>query len=191
MVYQSFVHNLNSWINQVSASVNLLVPMPPPPPVPPLITPFVIIDASTSGQSFGCQGTRHQRSDNSVSSVSINRRPYNRPIYDDKLKFLTWTLGQMMLILFVAVVWNSKKQCSWPTRMLDSLRLVIYSTNHHKKSKYFWHTSLSEEEIKSGWKLGLDSWADTGWSGKHDYVDDFLGQECQYNWINMHFGIYW
>ena len=86
MVDQYFLHNLNSWISQVSASGNSLVPMPPTPSIPPPIPPFVITDSSTAGQYFGCQGTRQQRSYNSISSVSINGRPYNGPIYNDKIK---------------------------------------------------------------------------------------------------------
>ena len=89
MVDQTSVHNLNLQIIKVIASGNSLVPMPPPPPGPPPITPFVTTDVSTSGQSFGCQVTRQQRSDNSVSSVSINTRPYNGPVYDDKGNRLT------------------------------------------------------------------------------------------------------
>ena len=84
LVYQSFAHNLNSIINQVSASDDSLVKMPPTPSRPPSIPPFVIIDSRTCGHSFGSQVTRHQRSDNSVSSLYINGRPYNGPVYDDK-----------------------------------------------------------------------------------------------------------
>ena len=58
--------------------------------------------------------------------------------------------------------------------ILDSLRTVIYSTIQHSKSTYFLHPYLSEEEIKSGFRLSLDSWADTGCSVKHDYVDYFF-----------------
>ena len=59
--------------------------MPPTPSGPPPIPPFVITDASTAGQYFGCQSTSQKRSDNSVSSVSIN----GRPLYDDKGNRLT------------------------------------------------------------------------------------------------------
>ena len=58
--------------------------------------------------------------------------------------------------------------------VLASLRLVIASMGHHLKSTYFCHTYLSEDEIRSRCILSLDSWADTGFSGKHVYVDEFV-----------------
>ena len=72
---QSFVHNLNSQISQVSASGKSLVPMPTPPSVTPPIPQLVITYYITSGQYFGCQDTIQHSSHNSVSSVSINGRP--------------------------------------------------------------------------------------------------------------------
>ena len=89
VVDQSFVRNLNSRINQVSASGNSLFQTPPPTSGNPPIPPFVITDENTAGQSFGRQGTRQQRSDNSAYSVSINRRPYNGPVYNEKRNCLT------------------------------------------------------------------------------------------------------
>ena len=38
----------------------------------------------------------------------------------------------------------------------------------------FKHPELSNEELRNGCKLGLDTWADTGCSGKHAYVEEFL-----------------
>ena len=38
----------------------------------------------------------------------------------------------------------------------------------------FKHPELSKEELRNGCKLGLDTWADTGCSGKHAYVEEFL-----------------
>ena len=52
---QSFVHKLKPGINQVIASCNSLVPMPPPSSVPPPIPPSVIKYSITAGQSFGRQ----------------------------------------------------------------------------------------------------------------------------------------
>ena len=89
VVDQSFVHNLKSRIRQVSASGNSLVPMPLPPSVPLPITLFVTTDTSTTGQYFGRQCTRQQRSDNSVYSVSINGMAYNGPVCYDKVNHLT------------------------------------------------------------------------------------------------------
>ena len=80
----------------------------------------------------------------------------------------------MLIILFVAVVGHSTKQGILPTRMLDYFKSVIASTNHHSKSTYFRHLSLSEEEMKSGCRLGLDSWAGAGFSGKHAYVEKIV-----------------
>ena len=75
MVDQSFVHNLNSLINQVSESGKSLVPMTPPQPGPPPILHFVITDASTTGQYFVCKGTSKQHSDNIIYSISIKGEP--------------------------------------------------------------------------------------------------------------------
>ena len=133
--------------------------------------PFVIADTRTAGQYFGCQGTRQKRSDNIVSSVSINGSPYNGPFYGYKVNCFTLLLGQILIIMFVEVVLHSKKQSSRSISMIASLESVIAYTNHHSKSTYFRHPSLSEEEIKSGCRLGLDCWADNGCSGKHAYVD--------------------
>ena len=38
----------------------------------------------------------------------------------------------------------------------------------------FKHPRLSDEELRNGCRLGLDSWADTGCSGKHSYVEEFI-----------------
>ena len=89
VVDQNSVHNLNSQIIKVIASGNSLVPIPPPPSGTPPITSFVYTYISTSGQYFGCQVTRQQRSDNNVSSISINVRLYTGPVYDDKVNRLT------------------------------------------------------------------------------------------------------
>ena len=62
VVGQSFVHNLNSQTNQVSAYGNTLVPIPNPPLGPPPIPTFVITDTRTFEQPFGNQGTRKKRS---------------------------------------------------------------------------------------------------------------------------------
>ena len=35
-------------------------------------------------------------------------------------------------------------------------------------------SKLNKEELKNGCKLGLDTWADTGCSGKHTYVKEFI-----------------
>ena len=80
----------------------------------------------------------------------------------------------MLLIIFEAVFCYSIKQGSIPTRMIASLRSVITYTSHYSKPTYFRHPSLSEEKMKSGCRLGLDYWADTGWSVKHPYVDEFI-----------------
>ena len=89
VVCQSFVNNLKSRINQVSASGNSLLLMPPPPSLPPPILPFLIADPRTAGQSFGCQGTRQRCAYDSLSPVSINVRPYNDPVHEEKVNCLT------------------------------------------------------------------------------------------------------
>ena len=38
----------------------------------------------------------------------------------------------------------------------------------------FKHPKLSDRELKVGSKLGLDTWADTGCSGRHAYVEEFI-----------------
>ena len=86
--------------------------MPTPPSLPPPISPFVITDAITSGQSFGCHGTSRQRSDNSVYSVSINGRPYNVPVYNYKIKLSRLTPHSDANNIFFVVVWHSTKQGS-------------------------------------------------------------------------------
>ena len=96
----------------MSASGILLVLMDPPPSGPPPILPFESSNASTAGQSVVHQGTRNQRSDNSVSYAYINGRPQNGPVYDEKENYLSLLLRQMLIILFVAVVYNSTKQVS-------------------------------------------------------------------------------
>ena len=89
VVDQSFVHNLNSQIDQLSASSNSLVPMPPPPSGPPPILPYVTTYSRTAGKSFSLQCTRHKCSYHSLSSLYINGRPYNGPVYDDKVNCIT------------------------------------------------------------------------------------------------------
>ena len=58
--------------------------------------------------------------------------------------------------------------------MLYYLVSVIDSTGHQSKSTYSRHPYLSEEEMKSGFILGLYSWVDTGFGGKHAYIDEFV-----------------
>jgi hypothetical protein len=38
----------------------------------------------------------------------------------------------------------------------------------------FVHPTLTTQELQFGTKLGIDSWADTGCSGKHAYVEEFI-----------------
>ena len=38
----------------------------------------------------------------------------------------------------------------------------------------FCHPCLSDDEMKQGCKLGIDSWADTCCAGKHCYVEEFV-----------------
>ena len=38
----------------------------------------------------------------------------------------------------------------------------------------FRHPKLLREELRLGCKLGLDSWADTGYAGKHAHVEEFV-----------------
>ena len=38
----------------------------------------------------------------------------------------------------------------------------------------FRHTELSKEELRLGCELGLDNWADTGCTGKHAHVEEFV-----------------
>ena len=145
-----------------------------PPSGPPPILPFVSTYDITAVQYFVSQGTRQQFSYNSIYFVSINRRPYNGLVYYEKVYCLTWILVQMLLIIYLEVVWHSIKQDIRPTGMLSSFKSVISSTIHHSKSAYFHHPYLSEEDIKSGCRLGLDYWSDIGCWWKHAYVDEFL-----------------
>ena len=148
--------------------------MPPPPSGPPPIPSFVITYYRTYGQYFVRQGTRQQHLDNSLSSLSNNGRPYNGPVYNDKVNRLNWLLVQMLLILFVVLVCHSKNQGSQPIGMISSFKSVMASAGHHTKSTHLRHPSLSKEEMISGWRLVMDYWADTGCSVKHAYVGEFF-----------------
>ena len=46
--------------------------------------------------------------------------------------------------------------------------------SHTSKLIYLRHTYIYEEEMKSGFRLGLYFWANTGWSGKHAYFDELV-----------------
>ena len=61
VVDQSFLHNLNSRINQVNKSGNSLVPMPHPPSGTRPTPPFVITYDRTTRQYFGRKCIRQQR----------------------------------------------------------------------------------------------------------------------------------
>ena len=41
-------------------------------------------------------------------------------------------------------------------------------------SNNFKHPKLRKEELRNGCRLGLNTWADTAYSGKHAYVEEFL-----------------
>ena len=41
-------------------------------------------------------------------------------------------------------------------------------------NEQFLHPNISEEEMKSGCRLDLDTWADNISSGKHVYVEEFI-----------------
>ena len=84
----------------------------------------------------------------------------------------------MLLTIFVVVVWNSPNQGIIPTRVLASFNPVIAYKNHHSKSTHLRPPSLYEEEMESGFRLGTDSWADTGCSGENAYVDEFVEGNC-------------
>ena len=51
---------------------------------------------------------------------------------------------------------------------------TISKLNINNTFNNFKHPELSKEELRNGCKLGLDTWADTGCSGKHAYVEEFL-----------------
>ena len=57
-------------------------------------------------------------------------------------------------------------------------RLSTFKTIRGVKTNYsydnFRHPKLSKEELRLGCKLGLDSWADKGCSGRHAYVEEFV-----------------
>ena len=57
-------------------------------------------------------------------------------------------------------------------------RLSIFKTIREVKTNYsydnFRHPKLSNEELRLGCKLGLDSRADTGCSGRYAYVEEFV-----------------
>ena len=57
-------------------------------------------------------------------------------------------------------------------------RFSTFKTIKEVKTGYscdsFRHPKLSDEDLRLGCKLGLDSWADTGCAGKHSYVEEFI-----------------
>ena len=61
------------------------------------------------------------------------------------------------------------------TSRIGSLLSVIAKTRSSCHNiNNFRHPTLSQEEHRSGTRLGIDSWADTSCAGKHAYVEEFI-----------------
>lgn len=54
----------------------------------------------------------------------------------------------------------------------------IHSTIARAQSRFnidtFRHPRLTDQELQDGAKLGWDTWADTGCTGKHEFVEEFI-----------------
>ena len=74
------------------------------------------------------------------------------------LQFTNYTLS---LIL--------KNNTQVPSYMLSTFRTIRWITTNSFK-----YPKLTKKERNNGCKLGLDTWVDTGYSGRHAYVDEFL-----------------
>ena len=60
--------------------------------------------------------------------------------------------------------------------ILRPIRSIIAKAKHSRKQDLstFRHPPFSAEELHNGTRLGIDTWADTGCSGKHAYVEKFI-----------------
>ena len=72
--------------------------------------------------------------------------------------------------MFNSILKNNRFTPSYDILTVRSIRgfSTVSSTNN------FRHPKLSKEELRNGCKLGLHTWADTGCSGKHAYVQEYL-----------------
>ena len=70
------------------------------------------------------------------------------------------------------VGWPTFYYFTTPTKV-SVLRSNIHSTSTRRGTK-FTHPSLTRQELQSGSRLGLDTWADTSCSGKHAFVAEFI-----------------
>ena len=54
----------------------------------------------------------------------------------------------------------------------SSSRAIISATGFDPDT--FRHPTLTSDELHEGCKLGIDTWADTSYAGKHAYVEEFI-----------------
>ena len=144
-------------------------------------------DASSSqlGRSFGWSGRRYPSSSNStISSVTDNRRSYYGPFFDERgnklnwlLIWLRWLIRKLSRTVLQSInhVFGPElrsKTCS-PLHKLSTLKTTREITT---KCSYndFKYPRLSKEEINIECELELGTWVDTGCSGRHTYVEEFI-----------------
>ena len=147
--------------------------------------------------SFGRSRRRQPSSSNSmISSVTLNGWSYHGPVFDDKGNKLNWLLIRLKLLVsglsrtpfkFIYYMFNStfinhQHSLSYKISAVRSISefITVNSINN------FRHPKLSKEKSRNGCRLGLDTWADTGCTGKYDYVEEFIIGRQLRPWASHH-----
>ena len=134
-----------------------------------------------AGVSFGRSGRRQSSTNNStISSVTVNGKNYEVPVYDDRGNRLNWLLSRLSSFIRVLgrrigrfLIGCLYRNSAPLHHQFSALRTISELTSFHSHDN-FKHPRLSQEELNQGGRLGNDSWADTGCSGKHAYVEEFV-----------------
>ena len=142
--------------------------------------------SAQSGISFGRSGRGHPLPSNStISSVTLNGKSYHGPNFDKKGNKLNWLLIRLRLIILVnlsrttlRVIYNTlnpmwSDSISTSSYQFSTVR-IINRFNTDKMINNFKHPKLSKNELQDDCKLKLDTWTDTGCSGKRAYVEEFV-----------------
>lgn len=192
----------NSVIN--ATNTNNTLPLQPPSsdiqiPHPDTVSQ-ISVNFGQAGGSFGRTPVRsvvaisnaeRQQHSTTISPVSIAGRPYTGAIYNAHGRRLNGLICRFRLLSWFAVGWlhvyanwicstiinrtATLLSCTAPINSLIFFA-IISSIINKTTGKYprHHHNKLSQDELKEGCQLEIDTWADTVCADKHAYVESYV-----------------
>ena len=192
----------NSVIN--ATNTNNTPSLPPPPSDIQIHHPDTVSQISVnSGQVGGVfkrtparsvvaiSNAERQQHPTTISPVSIAGRPYTEAIYDAHGCRLNGLICRFRLLSWSEVGWlyvyanwicstiinrtTTLLSCTAPINSLKCFAIISSiinkPTGNCPRPR---HNKLSQDELKKGCQLGIDTWADTACAGKHAYIESYV-----------------